>query len=88
MAQRLTIYRGKVFGVAETAHTIAGEHLLDRLLWRQAKSEYARLVLTHSNAEIAQTFFNSCYCYVFGHEKVDGLNAFALDEPLSTPARN
>lgn len=85
-AQRLTIYRGKVLHVADIAGTIAGARLHDRLLWRAAKGEYAGLVLTHSNAEIAQTFFNSCYCYVFGHEKVDGLNAFALDEPLSTPA--
>jgi isocitrate dehydrogenase kinase/phosphatase len=86
MADRLTIYRGKVHGAAATAGIIAGERLQDRRLWREAKSEYAELVLTHSNAEIAQTFFNSCYCYVFGHEKVSGLNAFALDAPLSTPA--
>lgn len=86
MAERLTIYRGKVHGAAGTIGTIAGERLHDRRLWREAKTEYAELVLTHSNAEIAQTFFNSCYCYVFGHEKVSGLNAFALDTPLSTPA--
>jgi isocitrate dehydrogenase kinase/phosphatase len=86
MTERLSIYRGKVQGAANTAATIAGERRQDRLLWRAAKTEFAELVLTHSNAEIAQTFFNSCYCYVFGHEKVNGLNAFALDEPLSTPA--
>ena len=86
MAERLTIYRGKVHGAAAAAGAIAGQRLHDRRLWRAAKSEYAELVLTHSNAEIAQTFFNSCYCYVFGHEKVSGLNAFALDAPLSTPA--
>lgn len=86
MADRLTIYRRKVNHTAVAIGTIAGEHLHDRLLWREAKVEYADLVLTHSNAEIAQTFFNSCYCYVFGHEKVSGLNAFALEEPLSTPA--
>jgi isocitrate dehydrogenase kinase/phosphatase len=86
MAERLSIYRGKVLGVAAVVGVIAGERLHDRRLWRRAKNEYADLVLTHSNAEIAQTFFNSCYCYVFGHQKVDGLNAFALDEPLTTPA--
>lgn len=86
MVERLTIYRGKVQGVAIILTTIAGNRLHDRLLWREAKPHFAELVLTHSNAEIAQTFFNSCYCYVFGHEKVDGLNAFALDEPLSTPS--
>lgn len=86
MAERLTIYRGKVHGVAIVLTAIAGNRLHERSLWREAKPHFAELVLTHSNAEIAQTFFNSCYCYVFGHEKVDGLNAFALDEPLSTPS--
>lgn len=86
MADRLSIYRGKVIATAAAAGTIAGARLHERPLWRAAKRDYAELVLTHSNAEIAQTFFNSCYCYVFGHEKVSGLNAFALDRPLSTPA--
>jgi isocitrate dehydrogenase kinase/phosphatase len=86
MADRLTIYRRKVHHTATAIGTIAGEHLHDRYLWREAKREFAEIVLTHSNAEIAQTFFNSCYCFVFGHEKVSGLNAFALEEPLSTPA--
>lgn len=86
MADRLTIYRRKVHHTATAIGAIAGEHLHDRYLWREAKREFAEIVLTHSNAEIAQTFFNSCYCFVFGHEKVSGLNAFALEEPLSTPA--
>jgi isocitrate dehydrogenase kinase/phosphatase len=86
MAERLTIYRGKVHNVERVLATIAGDRLHERWLWREAKSQYAELVLTHSNAEIAQTFFNSSYCYVFGHQKVDGLNAFALAGPLSTPA--
>lgn len=80
MRERLTIYRGKVHSTAQTAGTIAGDHLHDRQLWRAAKSEYAELVLTHSNSEIAQTFFNSCYCYVFGHEKVRDMHTFALTE--------
>jgi isocitrate dehydrogenase kinase/phosphatase len=86
MAERLTIYRGKVHGVAGILATIARDRLHERRLWREAKPVYAQLVLTHRNAEIAQTFFNSCYCYVFGHQKVNGLNAFALAEALSTPA--
>ncbi|HET8710329.1 MAG TPA: isocitrate dehydrogenase kinase/phosphatase AceK regulatory subunit, partial [Spongiibacteraceae bacterium] len=86
MADRLTIYRRKVHHTATAIGAIAGTRLHDRYLWREAKREYADIVLTHSNAEIAQTFFNSCYCFVFGHEKVSGLNSFALEEPLSTPA--
>jgi isocitrate dehydrogenase kinase/phosphatase len=86
MRDRLTIYRGKVLGTAGILTTIAGKRLHDRSLWREAKREYALIVVTHSNAEIAQTFFNSCYCYVFGHQKVSGLNAFALDQQTPTRA--
>ncbi|HSB96721.1 MAG TPA: bifunctional isocitrate dehydrogenase kinase/phosphatase [Spongiibacteraceae bacterium] len=86
MRDRLTIYRGKVLGSASILTTIAGKRLHDRSLWREAKHEYALIVTTHSNAEIAQTFFNSCYCYVFGHQKVSGLNAFALDQQTPTLA--
>lgn len=85
MRDRLSVYRGKVHATAKILDTIAGSHLHDRLLWREAKQEYAELVATHSNAEIAQTFFNSCYCFVFGHEKVSGLNAFALDSWVPVP---
>jgi isocitrate dehydrogenase kinase/phosphatase len=86
MRDRLTVYRGKVLGTAGILTTIAGKRLHDRSLWREAKHEYALIVTTHSNAEIAQTFFNSCYCYVFGHQKVSGLNAFALDQQTPTQA--
>lgn len=90
MRERLSIYRGKVLAAAGTAETIAGAQLRDRQLWRAAKSEYAQLVLTHNNSEIAQTFFNSCYCYVFGHEKVRDMHTFALTEhaiPAAVDAR-
>jgi isocitrate dehydrogenase kinase/phosphatase len=77
-ASRLTIYRGEVIGACDHLAALAADRRQDRLLWREAKAIYAELVATHGNAEIAQTFFNSCYCYTFGHEKVSGLNAFAL----------
>jgi len=83
---RLGIYREKIIITARAISVIAQLQIHDRTLWRDAKTIYAELLLSHSNPEIAQTFFNSCYCYVFGYEKVSGLNAFALEPPLSTPA--
>jgi isocitrate dehydrogenase kinase/phosphatase len=76
MSGRLEMYKEKVRAVAGLADEIAGGLLLRRSLWRQAKIEYAILVETHSNYEIAQTFFNSVYCYVFGHEKIRDLHSF------------
>ena len=80
MSKRLEMYKKKVRDVAKLADGdgIAGGLLRDRSLWREAKAEYALLVATHSNYEIAQTFFNSVYCYVFGHEKIRDLHSFVM----------
>lgn len=84
MSHRLEMYKKKVSDVAGMADGIAGRSLNDRALWRDAKAEYATLVETHSNYEIAQTFFNSVYCYVFSHEKIRDLHSF-VDAPDLLP---
>ncbi len=78
MANRLKLYKKKVYDVADVARVIAGDSLDDRILWRQAKAEYAVYVASHQNFEIAQTFFNSVYCFVFGHEKIRDVHAFVI----------
>ncbi|WP_085757381.1 bifunctional isocitrate dehydrogenase kinase/phosphatase [Oceanicoccus sagamiensis] len=78
MSHRLEMYKKKVRDVAGMADDIAGRPLNDRALWRDAKAEYAILVETHSNYEIAQTFFNSVYCFVFAHEKVRDVHSFVV----------
>lgn len=77
MRERLDLYKEKIKAVAVAADTIAGTDLQDRALWREAKEECAELLRQHSNYEIAQTFFNSVYCYTFGHEKVRDVHVFA-----------
>lgn len=75
MSFRLDMYKKKVREVAALADDIGGA-VNDRKLWRDAKQEYSALIETHLNFEIAQTFFNSVYCYVFGHEKIRDPHAF------------
>lgn len=77
MRERLDLYKEKVKAVAAVADTIAGSALQDRGLWREAKAECAELLRQHTNYEIAQTFFNSVYCFTFGHEKVRDVHVFA-----------
>lgn len=79
MRQRLDLYKQKVVIVADSAHAITGQDLRDRDLWQQAKAEYAVIIQGHRNFEITQTFFNSVYCYVFGHEKIRDLHAFVME---------
>jgi isocitrate dehydrogenase kinase/phosphatase len=78
MSHRLELYKKKVRDVAGIAETVAGDLLQDRSLWRGAKGEYAKLVESHNNFEIAQTFFNSVYCFVFAHEKIRDVHSFVV----------
>ncbi|MFT5692547.1 MAG: isocitrate dehydrogenase kinase/phosphatase [Oceanicoccus sp.] len=82
MSKRLEMYKKKISAVAAYADESVGALLLDRSLWRDAKIDYASLVKAHSNFEIAQTFFNSVYCYVFRHEKIRDIHAFVFEPDL------
>lgn len=84
MSNRLEMYKKKVSAVAALADEVAGERVMRRSLWREAKADYSQLIETHRNYEIAQTFFNSVYCYVFGHEKIRDAHSF-IDVPDLLP---
>ena len=79
MRQRLDLYKQKVMTVADSLEAITGSELHDRDLWLRAKHDYAQIIQGHRNFEITQTFFNSVYCYVFGHEKIRDLHAFVME---------
>lgn len=81
MRARLNLWKQKRVIVAEAAYTITGGSVQDREHWEVAKQEYAELIQNHDNYEIAQSFFNSIYCYVFEHEKIRDQHTFA-----TTPA--
>lgn len=79
MAGRLTMYKHKIQDVAAIAQPLTGGQWTDRALWARARQDYAKLVKTHDNIEIAQTFFNSVYCYVFSHKKIINSHTFPVD---------
>ena len=79
MSNRLSMYKKKVAEVANVAETVAGDLLSDVQIWEDAKAEYVSLVETHSNYEIAETFFNSVYCYIYKHKKVRDKYMFVFD---------
>ncbi|WP_339672059.1 bifunctional isocitrate dehydrogenase kinase/phosphatase [Dasania marina] len=79
MSNRLSMYKKKVAEVAAVAETVAGDLLGDPEVWEHAKLDYADIVETHSNYEIAQTFFNSVYCFIFKHRKIRDKFSFVFD---------
>lgn len=78
MRARLDLWKQKRSIVAEAAYTITGGSVESRDNWEEAKHEYAELIKHHDNYEIAQSFFNSIYCYVFKHEKIREQHTFAM----------
>lgn len=78
MRDRLDLWKQKRVIVAEAAQTITGGSVTERANWEVAKQEYAELIQNHDNFEIAQSFFNSIYCYIFHHEKIRDAHTFAL----------
>ncbi len=84
MRQRLDLYKQKVAIVAESALAITGKDLQDRELWKLAKAEYAVIIQGHRNFEVTQTFFNSTYCYIFGHRQIRDLHAFVMQPAEQT----
>lgn len=79
MQERLQLWHQKRAVVAENARVIAGQSLNDRALWSHTKQEFADLACDHSNYEIAQSFFNSIYCYVFDHDQILNEHCFLLE---------
>ena len=78
MADRLSLYKSKIAHVAVVARTVAGEQVHDTELWHIAKADYIELLELHDNYEIAQTFFNSVYCYLFDHRVIRDRVGFVL----------
>lgn len=86
MADRLALYKNKVKQVSAIVRGVAGDTITDYRLWQKAKAEYAVLIIAHKNFEVAQTFFNSVYAYIFGHENIRDLHAFVVAPEMANRA--
>jgi isocitrate dehydrogenase kinase/phosphatase len=83
--ERLDLYKIKVNRVARLVREVTSRDLGDVELWSEAKRAYAQLVASHSNYEIAETFFNSIYCLVFQHWQIHDRHLFVMpSRPLES----
>lgn len=74
--QRIELYKQKVDQVCKLVAEVTSKDISDLELWSQAKLAYAQLVSSHSNYEIAETFFNSIFCGLFKHNSIHDRNMF------------
>ncbi|TQV76073.1 bifunctional isocitrate dehydrogenase kinase/phosphatase [Exilibacterium tricleocarpae] len=73
---RIDLYKQKVMQVCELVRGVTSKDTSDIDLWAQAKLAYAQLVSSHSNYEIAETFFNSIFCRIFRHRHIHERHMF------------
>ena len=83
--ERLDLYKHKVNRVSRLAGEVSSKELSDLELWSEARTAYAQLVSSHSNYEIAETFFNSIFCTVHAHEHIHDRHIFVMpSRPLDS----
>lgn len=74
--ERIGVYKGKVESISQLIEGLIGQSLFSKAIWQRARSQYVDLIQHHANFEIAESFFNSVYCKVFGHASIDDRVAF------------
>ncbi|MEH6551799.1 MAG: bifunctional isocitrate dehydrogenase kinase/phosphatase [Pseudomonadales bacterium] len=84
-ADRLEIYKSKVKQLIPLMETLSSNEIDDLDLWCDIKAHYIQLISQHANYEIAETFFNSVFCKVIGHEHIDDRHAFVLSSQMDIP---
>ena len=68
--ERIELYKRKVDQIRQLTTEVTSKDISDLELWRQVRTSYAQLIDSHSNYEIAETFFNSIFCGIFQHEHI------------------
>ncbi|WP_353056876.1 isocitrate dehydrogenase kinase/phosphatase AceK regulatory subunit [Microbulbifer sp. MLAF003] len=74
--ERIDLYKTKVNQVLKLVHSVTSKDTSQLDLWRDARATYAQLIASHSNYEIAETFFNSVFCSQFKHANIHDSNIF------------
>lgn len=82
-SDRLEMYKKSIKDVSVEACKRLDKDLLGRTAWREAKIEYSTFIKNYNYQDIAETFFNSVYGYIFQHEKIRDAHTYVLDSSAS-----
>lgn len=64
-SKRITLYNTRVLEAITELKQSFGLEQFDEALWKQVKIEYIHLLYQHRQPELAETFFNSVFTYLF-----------------------
>ncbi|WP_415885547.1 bifunctional isocitrate dehydrogenase kinase/phosphatase [Neptuniibacter sp. QD37_6] len=74
-AERLVLYDQMVSDASKAIAHI-GNDIYKPEVWGRAKPYYAKLIRQRTDPELAETFYNSVYCYLFKHRNIDSEHIF------------
>lgn len=75
-ADRIDLYEKQSQVAANKLRDLLGEALVEKSLWCEVKSCYIELLQQRNDFELAETFYNSIYCKVFGHKQLSNEHMF------------
>ena len=85
MGERLELHSLEVDRLITDLRGTLGERILDEGLWKDLKRDYARLVSSWRNRELAETFFNSVSRRVLSTAGINPATEFDADESSIGP---
>lgn len=80
---RLALYRVHLDNAVADVRDLVGDAVMERTLWAAVKARHARNLSGRSDAELAQTFFNSVTRRVFSTVGVDAAIEYLDPEPVA-----
>ena len=74
--ERINLYESMCQDAAEALQRSVGEPVHTSDLWLLAKQAYINLIVSRDDFELAETYYNSIYCRLFGHLQLDDQHMF------------
>jgi len=75
-AKRISFYDLRVGETIDKVRFAFGIDHLDEPLWQEVKQAYLQLLARHGRPELAETFYNSVFCWLFERKYYNNANIF------------
>lgn len=75
-SERIDLYESMCQSSSESLQQTYADAIHEPDLWLRAKADYIQLILERDDFELAETYYNSIYCRVYGHHHLDNEHMF------------
>jgi isocitrate dehydrogenase kinase/phosphatase len=77
--ERLNLYKETIHQLTEALKEKLGEEIYKNEFWQALRIVFVEKIIHLFNNEILETFYNSVYCKIFQHRKINPANMFVFD---------